>query len=216
MIVRDLVKSFFENNIYNTRSSLCNLLNNNGSDKGGKNHNYSIFYNHIFQSIRNNELNIFELGLGTNNPNILSSMRGTGNPGGSLRAWRSYFTNSNIFGADIDQEILFSEDRIKTFYCDQTSPESIKEMWKSIPVDIDIIIDDGLHELSANFTFLKNSLHKLVDGGFYIIEDIEASLENDVKTYIESLDNKFLFVEFVKIPQNVTGIHNNNIILIQK
>jgi hypothetical protein len=215
-MIENLVESFFQNNIYRNRSHLCELLDSNGSDKGGKSHNYSIFYNHIFNRIKNNRLNVFELGLGTNNPNILSSMRGSGNPGGSLRAWRSYFTDSNIFGGDIDKEILFSENRIKTFFCDQTSPESIGDMWSCIPASIDIIIDDGLHELSANFIFLENSIHKLVDGGIYIIEDIELSLENDVIDYIDSAKDQYSFIDFVKIPQDKSGIYNNNIILIQK
>jgi hypothetical protein len=68
---------------------------------------------------------IFECGLGTNNPNLASNMTDTGMPGASLRVWRDYFRNAKIYGGDIDKEILFEEDRIKTFYVDQLDTSSI-------------------------------------------------------------------------------------------
>ena len=39
-----------------------------------------------------------------------------GKPGASLRAWRDYFENALIYGADIDKNILFKENRINTFF----------------------------------------------------------------------------------------------------
>jgi len=49
---------------------------------GNKNsHNYTILYDNLFKNIRNNKLRVFELGLGTNNPNIPSSMGENGKPG---------------------------------------------------------------------------------------------------------------------------------------
>ena len=41
--------------------------------------------------------------------------------------------------------ILFNEDRIKTFYCDQTNSIEIQKMWKNINNNFDIIIDDASH-----------------------------------------------------------------------
>jgi hypothetical protein len=69
----------------------------------------------------------FECGLGTNNPNLLSSMGSMGKPGASLRVWRDYFLNAIIYGADIDKDILFAEEKIKTFYIDQLDSVAIKE-----------------------------------------------------------------------------------------
>ena len=71
-----------------------------------------------------------------------------GKPGASLRMWRDYFYNANIYGADIDKGILFNEDRINTYFVDQLDSETIKSMWNNIGLkDFDIIIDDGLHEV---------------------------------------------------------------------
>jgi len=42
--------------------------------------------------------------------------------------WREYFPNANIYGADIDETILFQDERIATFPLDQTKPESISRL----------------------------------------------------------------------------------------
>lgn len=101
-----------------------------------------------------------------------------GTPGASLIGWEEFFPNSKIFGADIDKDILFSTDRIKTYYCDQTNPIEIKKMWEKEDLlePFDIIIEDGLHEYYANVCFIENSIHKLKKGGYYIIEDISNSI----------------------------------------
>jgi predicted methyltransferase len=50
-------------------------------------------------------------------------------------------------------------------------------MWKhdELKENFDIIIDDGLHTFDANVCFFENSIHKLSDNGYYIIEDIQNS-----------------------------------------
>ncbi len=160
-------------------TELCELMGKYGSDKGNKNlnispHNYSTLYFKLFNTIKNKNLRIFELGLGTNNVNIPSNMGANGKPGASLRAWADFFPNSLIFGADIDKDILFEADRIKTYYCNQLNPEDIRNLWNinELRENFDIIIEDGLHTPEANICFFENSIHKLKQGGYYIIEDI--------------------------------------------
>ena len=157
-------------------SPLCPLMDKYGSDKGPRkgdslHHTYTPVYHELFKGMTDRALNVFELGLGTNNTNFLSNMGPNGRPGASLRAWRDYFPHSSIFGADIDKGVLFEEDRIRTAYCDQTNPAVVRSMWESLP-DMDIIIDDGLHTFEANVTFFENSIHKLKPTGTFVIEDI--------------------------------------------
>ena len=140
----------------NSNSKLTELMNYYGSDKGGKNnhHNYADFYSEIFFHRRNEIKSFLEIGLGTNNVNIPSNMGIDGVPLASLRAWRDYFKNAQIYGADIDKSILTNEERIKTFFVDQTNPESIKKLFNSIgDLKFDIILEDGLHEYNANICF---------------------------------------------------------------
>ena len=158
-----------------SNSKLTNLMNLYGSDKGGKNnhHNYSDFYSELFFNKRKDIKNFLEIGLGTNNINMPSNMGENGVPLASLKAWRDFFENANIYGADIDKEILKNDERIKTFYVDQTNPIEIKKMFENIGVKkFDIILEDGLHEYNANICFFENSIDYLSDDGFYIIEDI--------------------------------------------
>ncbi|NBP03719.1 MAG: hypothetical protein EBU90_27200, partial [Proteobacteria bacterium] len=112
------------------------------SDKGSENitnsrHNYTLIYNELFKNLFDKNINIFELGIGTTNPNITSHMDLTCKSGASLRAWSEIFPNANIYGADIDKIILFNEDRIKTYYCDERDLNSIKSMWENIDVKFD-------------------------------------------------------------------------------
>ena len=197
---------------------LCEIMGKYGSDKGNKNiieswHNYTTFYYSIFKNLRNNKLRVFELGLGTNNVNLPSNMGIDGKPGASLYGWSEFFPNSLIFGADIDSEILFNTDKITTFYCDQTNPESIKKMWDDpiLNEQFDIIIEDGLHTFSANVCFFENSIHKLKSNGYYIIEDITTNEDKLFVNKIQEWEIKYKDCLFtlLKIPSSRNN--NNNI-----
>lgn len=154
-------------------TSLCRLMSSFGSDKGGPFHNYTIVYDWLFSRFRDAPLNIFEVGLGTNKVGAPSSMGADGKPGASLRGWREYFPRGNIFGADIDRDILFDEGRIQTFWVDQRDSTAIRALWATLAnIAFDIMIDDGLHEASANIRFFMESFGKLRPGGIYVIEDV--------------------------------------------
>ena len=166
-------------NISENPTDLCFIMSHYGSDKGHPNndtwHSYTRFYNELFQPVRNQKLRIFELGIGSINPNITSNMGVDGCPGASLRGWKQFFSNSQIFGADIDRDILIQEDRIQTFFCDQTDVSSIKNLWNEPVLNesgFDIIIEDGLHIFEHNVLFFENSFYKLNVGGVFIIEDV--------------------------------------------
>lgn len=198
----------------NENTELCDIMNKYGSDKGEGWHNYTKIYHHLFKNKRNEPLNIFELGLGTNNIDVPSNMGMNGKPGASLYGWREYFSKSQIYGADIDTRILFDSDKIKTFYVDQLNSKSIVEMWNKIDMDFDIIVEDGLHTFEANINFLTNSFHKLKDGGIYIIEDINNNNEN-INNFINKLNELKYNYEILIIP-NSRNYHDNTLIIIRK
>jgi hypothetical protein len=155
-------------------TELCLIMKNEGSDKGGGWHNYTEQYFKLFNHFRDKPINFFEMGLGTNFLDIKSNMGVNGVPGASLRGWKTFFTNANVYGADIDTRILFTEPQIQTFYCDQTDESSVKELFNISMggVLFDVIIDDGLHEYQANKNLLIHSFKYLKSGGYYIIEDL--------------------------------------------
>lgn len=200
---------------------LGEIMGRHGSDKGNQNntaeHNYTNLYHVLFNPVRNNLLRVFELGLGTNNTSIPSNMGPHGKPGASLRGWAEFFPNASVFGADIDRNILFSENRIKTFFCDQTNPQSIKDMWNEpeLSENFDIIIEDGLHKFEANVCFFENSIHKLNIGGIYVIEDIANFNLGNFAQRIQTWSSPSLQFRMVSLfhPYNSS---NNNVLLVQR
>jgi hypothetical protein len=161
-----------------------------GSDKGRPN-KYTPVYSALFRERCNEPLVVFELGLGTNNPDLPSNMGVFAIPGASLRGWREVLPKAVVYGADIDRSILFEETRIKTFYCDQLSPSSIGELWshEELQKGADIIIEDGLHTLEANISFIDGSLNHLRPGGIYVVEDI---LWGDIDEWYDRLETVYV------------------------
>lgn len=149
------------------------LLDSYGSDKANH-HNYHYFYGTaLYRMGQVSEL--LEVGLGTNNLDVVSNMGRKGRPGASLRAFRDFLPGANLLGADIDRRILFSEDRIKTFHVDQTDALTFQLLGCNLPKKIDFIIDDGLHSPNANLQTLRFGLERLSVGGWIVIEDIRLN-----------------------------------------
>jgi hypothetical protein len=191
-------------------------------DKGGlpnKNyykhypHNYSEIYNQILFGKRLNFRKILEIGVGSNNSQFFHNMGRKYTPGNSLRVWREYFPNANIFGADIDKSILFKEDRINTFFVDQMNRDSIKNMYDLINEDsFNVIIDDGYHFFEANINLFESSINYLSNDGYYFIEDIHEDEIEKFNNYFSKLDHKYYFYAI----NNEKHIFNNNLLLICK
>jgi len=203
-------------------NALCEL---HGSDKGfildskesrpygHEPHTYTRVYADLFSKHKDQELVLFECGIGTNNPNLVSSMGANGRPGASLRVWRDYFPKSTIYGADIDSSTLFTEDRIFTGYMDQTNPESIKGFWEKYDIYPNIIIDDGLHRFSAGVTLFENSFNRLTPGGVYIIEDVWSY---DLYAYTEYFGKTSLDVRYVSLSRPNAPVVDNSLVIVYK
>ncbi len=206
----------FNKDYLNKNNILTQIMNDYGSDKGSTHHNYTDFYHFLFENLRNKKLNIFEVGLGSIDPNFSFNMTlvQKNSPLCSLKSWKEYFSNSQIFGADIDTSILDNEERIKTFFVDMLSKDTIFLMWKKINQKMDIIIDDGFHSFEANTTFFENSIDHLNDNGIYIIEDVHRN-PSTIKKYVNYFNKKKILWQFVDI-KNLNNVRDNCLILIKK
>jgi len=149
---------------------LKRCLDMHGSDKANI-HNYHFLYGPILKD-RAGVKRVLEIGLGTDNTDVVSNMGHQGRPGASLRAFREFLEVAEIFGADIDRRILFREDRITTFFVDQTDLASFEALAQLVPGDMDLVIDDGLHSPNANIASLSFALTKVKVGGWAVVEDI--------------------------------------------
>ena len=192
---------------------LAELCDRYGSDKGQVSttghpykwaaHTYTDFYSRLFDHCRSSVQRVFECGLGTNNPDFQGSMLSNGRPGASLRAWRDYFPNSKIFGADIDRDVLFDEDRIRTYYVDQLDPKAIAVMWSSIGVtDFDLVVDDGLHTFDGGRCLFEHSFDRVRPGGLYVIEDVAMP---DMYRFRRYLTNRGVQADYINLLRRKTA-----------
>jgi hypothetical protein len=152
--------------------TLRQLIDIYGSDKNVN--QYTPIYHSIFNQLRNNDINLLEIGIGTMIPEVPSSMVGYGlgnyKPGASLKSFRDFFPNGKIYGGDVQKDCMFEEERIKTFLFDSTKLEECDAALGDL--QFDIIIDDGLHEAHAQLNTFSNLFPRLNSGGYYFIEDI--------------------------------------------
>ena len=155
--------------------SLRQLFNHHGSDKAIM-HNYFEIYAPVMGELAGGEIRVLEIGLGTNNAKIPSNMGGFFTPGGSLRAIKDFVPNAEIYGADIDNEILFNETNIQTCWIDQTKTRTYGQLRRLLQgKSLDIVIVDGLHQPFADLNSLCVLLPYIKIFGYLFIEDIEGS-----------------------------------------
>ncbi len=193
-------------------SELCEIMQSYNSDKSTV-HSYTQLYDFLFRDIRDAAQNVLEMGIGSIDPSFAYTMGANGTVGASLRGWRAYFTQAQIFGADIAEKELFQEDCIKTFFANQLDIPSIQNMFEKTGVEkFDVIIDDGLHCFQANHTFLRVAIDHLKEGGIYVIEDIAP---RGINAFVELLEKMELNAAFVQLPKN-PGRFDNNMFIIFK
>jgi len=202
---------------------LAKLADKYGTDKGEiseknhpyawKSHSYTDYYTMIFSNSRNDIKLLFECGIGTNNPNVISSMGADAKPGASLKMWEDFFPNASIFAGDIDKDILINKGRIKSFFIDQLNFRTIKKFWKLVnKTNFDIMIDDGLHTFEAGICLFENSISKLSRSGYYFIEDVHI---NDIVKYNNYFENKDYDVKIIVLEKPNTELSDNNIVQIR-
>lgn len=151
---------------------LGRLYTSYGSDKATK-HDYYLLYSFLLRNRRHTPLKVLEIGLGTNNIDVPSNMGRNGKPGASLRAFRDWAPKAMVYGADVDKRVLFSDERIETFFVDQTDPDTLSLFAAKFPAhSLDLIIDDGLHNTWANLNMLNTALDLIKPDGYFVVEDI--------------------------------------------
>lgn len=146
---------------------LKSLFNKYKSDKS-LSHDYHIPYGSIYNLLPAGPM--FEIGIGSHNPNFPSTMGGgSWVPGGSLRAWRDTKKFTHCYGADIDKDVIFNDHKISIFVVDQLNIDSLQKLNEGLrshePHGFSLIIDDGFHDFTANsnsFRVFKSLIKKMV------------------------------------------------------
>jgi hypothetical protein len=132
------------------------------TDKGMWHHGYTPIYNMYFESLKDKQITLLEIGIG--------GYEYVNKGGESLKMWRDYFSNANIIGFDFYKKEL----NIKGVSIYQGS-QIDNDFLKSLPAPFDIIIDDGSHVSSHIISTFDTLFCKLNSGGIYVVEDTETS-----------------------------------------
>jgi hypothetical protein len=134
------------------------------SDKSNH-HEYCSIYNDLLAGRRHTLTKLLEIGIGDEG----YQYNGWG-IGASLRAWRDYFPNAQLFGFDIKPVDL--GERICTMWADQGQPRTILDAAYRTGGALDVVIDDGSHLFDHQVSSAHVLLPFLAAGGLYIIEDV--------------------------------------------
>ncbi len=164
-------------------TELCDIALKYGTDKCPTiKHHFTEFYHEMFDDRRNEISKVVEIGIGRMAPLFKI--------GASLYMWQEYFENAQIFGADIVPALLFNDERITTFLCDQTKAEDLKNLIARTGSDIDLFIDDGLHTPESQVFTCLTVMPLLDSKTIYIIED--CGFSQRVAPYLVEYNVKIL------------------------
>jgi hypothetical protein len=179
------------------------------TDKGVR-HSYIEFYDKLFSELKNDQINVCEVGCLTCQ---------------SLMMFNDYFPNATIYGVDNWSRI--KDGKITGF----TKTHDVQELLNNIKTNyprivlkafdstvqsnefdglkFKIIIDDGDHRPEAQIATFLNLYKYLDNGGIYVIEDVESRQAADkIIAHIDK-KNRIRYIPFGKIP-------DDNLIIVER
>lgn len=209
-----------------TRPTLTKLAKRFKTDKWGY-HRYTPHYDKHFTPWRDRTINLLEIGIGG------YSREGDG--GNSLRMWKAYFRNAQIYGLDIQDKSFVDEPRVTTFQGDQSDPGVLQRIAERAGT-LHIIIDDGSHRPAHILESFRILFPLLAADGIYVIEDTQTSYwpefggaedldaPNTTMALVKRLVDGLNYMEFVTEPFEPTysDLHvtqvdcYHNLVFIQK
>lgn len=201
-----------------SRTELCILGAKHGTDKSPYNttsesfhrHPYTAVYDTIFSSLKYKKINFGEMGILNNR---------------SMKCWREYFPNANLYGWDFDSRLLANaiEDRLhntKYDYMDIYSIESIETALTKANCKFDILIDDTTHQFDDQVRISSVAHKYLLPGSFFIIEDVFREIsEERYKSAFEPIKKYYHNITFVMtehVSRNSDGWNNDKLIIFNR
>ena len=149
-------------------------------------HGYAKKYENLFKSIKSKNLKILEIGSFYGNASAALSF---------------YFKNSLIFSADINPDMYrYKGSRLKNFFVDSSSRDSIKTNILEKNFEFDIIIEDASHRLKDQIISLFMLFPKVKKGGIFVVEEVDFPEKRedmrvdqvmpDLKTILKKVQSK--------------------------
>ena len=179
-------KSDIKNNIeskYNYQGDLLNIFIENKDNIVHKWHHYIPIYDAHLKKYKNKNIKILEIGV---------------SKGGSLQMWRKYFgSNAIIYGIDINPEtFIYNNIHAQVRIGSQVDIKFLKSVVSEMG-GIDIVIDDGSHQMNHINSTLNYLFPLLNNNGTYIIEDLHTAYWHKFGGGLNSKDNFFNSIRYL-------------------
>jgi len=177
-------------------SKLCKIAMHFRSDKcpysedttSGHRHPYTPIYDELFSHLRDEEINVAEIGIEQND---------------SINIWRRYFPLAKIYGFEYNDEYIErarNQNLVDVQYekFNIQDEDSIHSTLQKVGVKYDIIVEDSTHLFEDQIRFIRNSIEYLKEDGILIIEDIFRNRsEEDYKKELAEVEKYFSDIIFV-------------------
>lgn len=183
----DVMQDFVDK--YGIASDLIKIYSSEKFPIVHKWHHYIPIYEKYFEKYRGQEVRFLEIGV---------------SKGGSLRMWREYFgTDAVIFGIDIDpncSQLNGIHGQVRIGSQDDSSFLSavVLEMG-----GVDVVLDDGSHNMEHIAASLRILFPQLKVGGTYLIEDLHTAYWRSYGGGYKKKDNFYRIV-----PKLIDDIHS--------
>jgi hypothetical protein len=144
--------------------SLRELMDKYQTDKGFL-HAYYRQYERLLAPLRFTRVRLLEIGV---------------QGGRSMHLWREYFPNAELLSGVGYGHLFDTADCTNGIVCyhgDQSNVSFLDELVTNSGGQFDVIIDDGSHVPEHQFISFRRLMQRdaLVDGGLYVVEDVETS-----------------------------------------
>jgi hypothetical protein len=205
---------------YNHNSELLDIFCNNDVFLVHKWHHYIPIYEKYFSKFKGKKIRFLEIGV---------------DKGGSLQMWRKYFGNDAIiFGIDINHECKkFNTETEQVRIGSQIDESFLKSVIEEMGGGVDIILDDGSHEMKHIVKSLLFLFPNLNYDGIYMIEDLHTAYWEHYGGGYYSNKNFFKFIrdltddihhwyhskkpKYLNISKDCSGIHiHDSIVVLDK
>ena len=149
---------------------LCDIAFKYGTDKCPNiKHSFTPFYYQLLKDQAAKFKKVLEIGVGLKRQHSHSPQN---TQAAGLYMWREFFPQAQIYGADVDPQLVFTDNRITTFLCDQSSKTDLQALIKKTGSDLDLVIDDGSHIPAQQIFTCLTLMPLLAKNVLYIIEDV--------------------------------------------
>ncbi|WP_245515948.1 class I SAM-dependent methyltransferase [Ancylobacter aquaticus] len=182
-------------------------------------HHYIPLYDRYFSPFRGGKVKFLEIGV---------------SKGGSLQMWRKYFgPDALIHGIDIDPECIKYDGVAGKVRIGSQDDVAFLQSVVDEMGGVDIVLDDGSHQMKHLRVSLEALFGRLSDGGIYVIEDLHTAYWRDFGGGYRARRNFFRYIGEViadihhwyhwngvvhpSVSSHCTGIHvHDSMVILEK